>query len=78
MKAARVEPAHSLTDRERNVLRQTAQGFSSAEIGRALGISPKTVDTYRSRVMKKLHLGHKWELVSYALEEGLLRQKNKS
>jgi two-component system response regulator NreC len=66
----------ALTDRERNVLRRTAQGYSSSEIGDALGISPKTVDTYRARVMKKLNLSHRSELVSYALDAGLLRAPN--
>jgi two-component system response regulator NreC len=38
-----------------------------------LGISPKTVDTYRSRIMKKLSLSHRSQLVRYALDEGLLK-----
>jgi DNA-binding NarL/FixJ family response regulator len=67
------DPLEKLTDRERDVLQQTVQGFSSSEIGEKLFISPKTVDTYRSRVMEKLGLHHRSELVRFALETGLLR-----
>jgi two-component system, NarL family, response regulator NreC len=67
------DPLAKLTDRERDVLQQTVQGFSSSEIGEKLFISPKTVDTYRSRVMEKLGLTHRSELVRFALETGLLK-----
>jgi two-component system response regulator NreC len=66
------DPLAKLTDRERDVLQQTVQGYSSSEIGEKLFISPKTVDTYRSRVMEKLGLTHRSELVRFALETGLL------
>jgi DNA-binding NarL/FixJ family response regulator len=65
-------PLKKLTERERKVLALTAEGFSSSEIGRQLFISPKTVDTYRSRVMEKLGLSHRTELVRFALRTGLL------
>lgn len=67
------DPLDPLSDRERDVLQRTAQGFSSSEIGEKLFISPKTVDTYRSRIMQKLGLTHRSELVRFALETGLLR-----
>lgn len=67
------DPLERLTDREREVLGFTAEGFSSAEIGRKLFISPKTVDTYRSRIMEKLGLHHRSELVRFALQQGLLK-----
>lgn len=67
------DPLEKLTDRERDVLQQTVQGFSSSEIGEKLFISPKTVDTYRARVMEKLGLTHRSELVRFALETGLLK-----
>ena len=69
------DPLEKLTDRERDVLQQTVQGFSSSEIGEKLFISPKTVDTYRSRVMEKLGLTHRSELVRFALDTGLLKSK---
>jgi two-component system response regulator NreC len=70
---AGVDPLAKLTERERDVLQQTVQGYSSSEIGAKLFISPKTVDTYRSRVMEKLGLTHRSELVRLALETGLLK-----
>jgi two-component system response regulator NreC len=68
-------PLQKLTERERDVLSMTAEGFSSSEIGEKLFISPKTVDTYRSRIMQKLELHHRSELVRFALETGLLKAK---
>jgi two-component system, NarL family, response regulator NreC len=69
----RAEPeGRSLSAREREVLRYTARGFSNLEIGERLFVSPKTVDTYRSRVMAKLDLHRRSELVDYALRRGLL------
>jgi two-component system response regulator NreC len=63
-----------LSTREQEVLALTAEGFSSREIGKKLFISPKTVDTYRSRIMDKLGLNHRSELVRFALKVGLLKQ----
>lgn len=62
-----------LSSREQEVLTLTAEGFSSREIGEKLFISPKTVDTYRGRIMEKLGLTHRSELVKFALRSGLLR-----
>jgi len=67
------EPLEKLTERELEVLGYTAEGYSSAEIGKKLFISPKTVDTYRSRIMEKLGLHHRSELVRFALQQGLLK-----
>jgi two-component system response regulator NreC len=66
----RAEPA--LSPREREVLRFTARGYSNLEIAERLFVSPKTVDTYRSRIMAKLDLHRRSELVEYALGHGLL------
>ena len=65
---------HDLSSREQEVLALTAEGYSSREIGKKLFISPKTVDTYRSRIMKKLGLNHRSELVRFALRVGLLKE----
>jgi DNA-binding NarL/FixJ family response regulator len=67
------DPLDKLTDREREVLGFTVEGFSSSEIGKKLFISPKTVDTYRARIMEKLNLHHRSELVRFALKTGLLK-----
>lgn len=69
------DPLRQLSERERDVLAMTAEGYSSREIGEKLFISPKTVDTYRARVMEKLELTHRSDLVRFALETGLLHSK---
>jgi len=63
-----------LTDREQNVLRLTAQGYSAPEIGERLFISPKTVDTYKQRIGDKLGLTHRAEYIAFALKLGLLAE----
>jgi two-component system response regulator NreC len=63
-----------LSAREREVMALTAEGYSSREIGEKLFISPKTVDTYRARIMEKLGLNHRSELVRFALKTGLLKE----
>jgi DNA-binding NarL/FixJ family response regulator len=65
-------PLERLSEREREVLTLTAEGFSASEIGEKLFISPKTVDTYRSRIMEKLGLKHRSELVRLAVRTGML------
>ena len=64
-----------LTDRENEVLRLIAEGFSYKEMADRLGISGKTVETYRERIKEKLNLHSRAELVRYALERGLLRPR---
>lgn len=64
-----------LSEREREVLTMAALGYSSREIGDLLFISPKSVDTYRQRLMDKLHLESRAQLVQYALKQGLLEPK---
>lgn len=76
-KASEADPStglHDLSSREQEVLALTAEGYSSREIGKKLFISPKTVDTYRSRIMDKLGLNHRSELVRFALRVGLLKE----
>lgn len=74
-RAATPEPngtIDALSDRERTVLRLVAEGFNGPEIGRRLGISPKTVDTYRQRIEEKIGLSHRSEYVRLAISLGLL------
>lgn len=66
-------PYDGLTEREREVLKLVAEGFSGTEIAEQLIISPKTVDTYRERIMQKLGVRHRYELVRYALRKGMLK-----
>ena len=60
-----------LSAREREVLRLVVEGRSSAEIARLLTLSPKTVETYRSRLMMKLGIDDLPSLVKFAIQEGL-------
>ncbi len=64
----------TLSDREREVMQWTARGYSSREIGDMLAISGKTVDTYRSRIMQKLNLEHRSQLVDLAFKAGMIGQ----
>lgn len=66
------EAEEELSEREHEVLVLTVQGYSGREIGAKLLISAKTVDTYRQRLMQKLGLNHRADLVQYALQHGLL------
>lgn len=71
--SASSDAGSSLTsdDRDRPLL-LVARGASSAAIGEALHLSPKTVDTYRSRLMAKLGLTDIAAVVRWAIREGLL------
>jgi two-component system, NarL family, response regulator NreC len=62
----------SLSVRERDVLRLTAQGYTAPEVGAKLTISPKTVDTYKQRINEKLSLTHRADYVRLAARLGLL------
>jgi DNA-binding NarL/FixJ family response regulator len=61
-----------LTSREREVLQLVAEGFSSKEIAHQLGVSTRTVETHRARVMEKLGIHKASGLVRFAIREGLL------
>jgi DNA-binding NarL/FixJ family response regulator len=63
---------HVLSDREREVLVRIARGFSNKEIASTLGISVKTVETYKARVGEKLGLRSRVEIVRYAARQGWL------
>ena len=62
-----------LSEREQEVLRFTALGYNSREVGEQLSLSPKTVETYRLRAMEKLGLEHRAELIQFALRAGILQ-----
>lgn len=62
-----------LTTRELEVLRLIAFGYTSVEIARSLQLSPRTVETHRGRIHKKLKLTTRADLVAHALRRGLLR-----
>ncbi len=62
----------SLSEREQQVLRLVALGYTNKQIASRLYLSVKTVETYRARVMDKLHLKSRAALVRYSLQKGLL------
>lgn len=67
-----LNPWESLSEREREVLLLVARGYTAAEIAEQLSLSPKTVETYRTRGMEKLGLRSRAALVQYALNHNLL------
>jgi DNA-binding NarL/FixJ family response regulator len=66
------EALSALTPREREVLRMAAEGLSSSETGRQLGISARTAECHRAHGMRKLGLHRRAELVRFALSAGLV------
>lgn len=63
----------SLTDREREILKLVAEGYTNREIAESLFISVKTVETHKSNIMEKLNLHKRAELVRYAIKKGILQ-----
>jgi DNA-binding NarL/FixJ family response regulator len=66
-----ISPLERLSPREREVLQLVVEGKSSAVIADILCLSPKTVETYRSRLMRKLGISDLPALVKFAIEHGL-------
>lgn len=64
-------PLQSLSPREREIVPLVVEGKSSAEIGRTLYLSRKTIETYRSRLMAKLDVKNVTDLVKFAIQHGL-------
>ncbi|MCK5756935.1 MAG: response regulator transcription factor, partial [Mycobacterium sp.] len=61
----------TLTDRETEVLRLVAKGFSAKQIGTRLSLSHRTVENHVQATLRKLQLGNRVELTRYAIEQGL-------
>jgi DNA-binding NarL/FixJ family response regulator len=70
--AAQEQRLAQLSEREQEVLRLIALGYSNKEIAELLFLSVKTVETYKARVMEKLELNTRAALVRFALQHGLL------
>jgi two-component system response regulator NreC len=66
-------PPDGLSQREVDVLRMIALGYTNAEIGERLFLSVRTVETHRAHIQQKLSLGTRAELVRYALQHGLVQ-----
>jgi two-component system response regulator NreC len=67
------EPADDLTDREREVLRLIALGYTNQEIAGQLYLSVRTIEAHRRHILDKLRLSTRAELVRYALEHGIVQ-----
>ncbi|MGD8403076.1 MAG: response regulator transcription factor [Anaerolineales bacterium] len=61
-----------LSQRERQVLELVGEGFNNHDIGKKLGLSPKTIARHRERIMKKLNMHSRTELVKFAIKTGLI------
>lgn len=70
--ASETDPFQTLSKRELEVLPLAAKGYGNKEIAEMLFISVKTVEAHKSKIMEKLHLKNRPELVEYALKKKLL------
>ncbi|MBI3764769.1 MAG: response regulator transcription factor [Chloroflexi bacterium] len=68
---AGAQPA--LTPREKEILRLLTDGYSNTEIAERLVVSPSTIHSHRTNLMKKLNLSSRHELIQYARQRGLMR-----
>jgi two-component system response regulator NreC len=71
-RTAALDPYDTLTAREREVLHLAAEGHSNAEIAARLSISPRTAETHRAHLMRKLSLHSQADLIRYALRREIL------
>ena len=71
-RAAAVDDLGRMTSRERQVVQLVAEGKSTKQVAALLGITPKTAEFHRARVMKKLNVHDVAGLVRYAIREGLI------
>ncbi len=71
-----LDPYETLSTREREVLHLTTEGFSNAEIASKLFISPRTAETHRANMMRKLSLRTQTDLIKYALKKGIIPKED--
>jgi len=71
-RAASGDPYEKLTPREREVLMLAAEGQTTASIASRLNISPRTAESHRANLMRKIGLRHQTDLINYAVRRGLL------
>jgi DNA-binding NarL/FixJ family response regulator len=77
-RAAKQPEQAALSEREREVLLRIARGFSNKEIAAELGLSVKTVETYKARMAEKLGLRSRVDIVRYAAQHGWLGETSES
>jgi two-component system response regulator NreC len=66
------DPYQQLTDREREVLKLLAEGYTAREIADMLVVSPKTVEWYRTSLMEKLNIHNKADLIKFAIRKRVI------
>jgi two-component system, NarL family, response regulator NreC len=66
------DPYSELTDREKDVLKLVAEGYSTQEMADMLVISPKTADGHKRNVIDKLGLSNRTDLIKYAIRRGII------
>jgi DNA-binding NarL/FixJ family response regulator len=71
-----LDPYETLTTREREVLHLAAQGYSATEMATRLFLSPRTVETHRANLMRKLDLHTQTDMIRYALRRGIIPLDN--
>lgn len=67
------DPYEKLTDRERDVLKLLAEGYSTQQIAETLVVTPKTVEGHKTNLMAKLDIHNRIDLVKFALRKGIIR-----
>lgn len=67
-----MDPYHHLTDREREMLKLIAEGYTAKEIADLLMLSVRTVETHKSNLMKKLNIRNKADLIKFAIRRGII------
>jgi two-component system, NarL family, response regulator NreC len=73
--AKTTDPFDQLTTREREILQLAAQGCTNTEIANRLFISPRTVETHRTNLMRKLELHNHSQLIQFAIQHGVILGK---
>jgi len=66
------DPYQLLTDRERETLKLVVEGYTTREIADMLVVSPKTVEWYKTRLMKKLNINNRTDLIKFAIRKRLI------
>jgi NarL family two-component system response regulator LiaR len=66
------DPYNQLTERERDILKLLAEGYSTQEIADMLVITPKTIEGHKTKLMSKLGIHNRIDLVKYALRKGII------
>ena len=72
LRQERPEPFYVATKVGRRLSPHVAEGYNGPEIGSRIGISSKTVETYKQRIAEKIGLGHRADYVKFALTAGLI------